>query len=175
MKGHDSTITITTAEYRPCYVDGKKALFHRWIDKEQPIMKINAFCSNNHIDTILDTFHKKGIIPAEADLTLHKDTYGIVEYADGTVAEVAPTLIRFDDDKLSEYAFSRGHEKGRNVTDNHPVDEFICSECGFTTREFSETVIDEDAEDEYCREFYIKYCPQCGAQIVEGNFEKDGF
>lgn len=92
MAAHNNTITITGAEYRPCYVDGKKALFHRWVD-----------CRKIVEPSVLKGGHGGGVIAR---------TFGIVEYADGTVAEVAPSTIRFDDDKLSDYAFSQGHEKG---------------------------------------------------------------
>lgn len=39
------TIEIQNAEYRPCLVDGKKALFHRWAEKQQAILKITNVCS----------------------------------------------------------------------------------------------------------------------------------
>ena len=176
MAAFNNTITITGAEYRPCYVDGKKGLFHRWVDKEQPIIKINNTYGDfnaNHINIILDIYRDKSVLPPEADLKIHKDTFGIVEYSDGTVAEVAPTLIRFADNKLSEYAFcGSGRAQGSNVTDKHPVDEFICSECGFVMRDFSETVIDLDADDEYCREFYFRYCPRCGTKIESEGAKK---
>ena len=61
----------------------------------------------------------------------------------------------------------------KNLTKENPVDEFICSECGFMTDDFSRTEIDEDIddgiwyEDRTRREFEIKYCPNCGAKVVE--------
>ena len=30
MASLDGTLTITNSEYRPCVVDGEKAMFHRW-------------------------------------------------------------------------------------------------------------------------------------------------
>nr|DAW37521.1 MAG TPA: SEA domain [Caudoviricetes sp.] len=30
MASLDGTLTITNSEYRPCVVDRKKAMFHRW-------------------------------------------------------------------------------------------------------------------------------------------------
>lgn len=49
---------------------------------------------------------------------------------------------------------------GKNVTTEHPVDEFICSECGIVFKDFSEYIPEEDVY----REFYFKYCPNCGAK-----------
>ena len=54
---------------------------------------------------------------------------------------------------------------GRNVTDMHPVDEFICSECGLILRDLTETRIDEENEDECYFEFECNYCPNCGAKM----------
>lgn len=54
----------------------------------------------------------------------------------------------------------------KNETENNPVDEFICSECGFMTAGFSEKRIDKDFGDMTYYEFEIKYCPKCGTKVV---------
>ena len=54
---------------------------------------------------------------------------------------------------------------GKNISKNHPVDEFICSECGLIMRDLTEVRIDEDNEDELYYEFEFAYCPNCGAKI----------
>lgn len=85
MAGLDGQITIGTAEYRPCIVTDKKhtqkALFHRWED----------FATTR--DAIL-TYQAPGQI---------RQTFGIVEYEDGTVHRCYPENIRFCDNKLKEY------------------------------------------------------------------------
>ena len=50
---------------------------------------------------------------------------------------------------------------GKNVTTEHPVDEFICSECGIIFKDFSEYIPEEDIY----REFIFKSCPNCGAKM----------
>ena len=55
----------------------------------------------------------------------------------------------------------------KNESNNNPVDEFICSECGFMTEDFSEKRIDEDDGDVTYHEFEFRYCPNCGAKVVE--------
>lgn len=70
---------------RPCIVNDKKALFHRW----------------NEISNVVDASpfiggHPGGII---------KFTRGIIEYEDGTISECNPTEIRFVDRIFNEYCF----------------------------------------------------------------------
>lgn len=60
---------------RPCFVDGKRALFHRWEDKAQVIG-----------ESPLAGGHSAGQLWV---------VVGIVEFEDGTVKEVYPYNIRF--------------------------------------------------------------------------------
>ena len=55
----------------------------------------------------------------------------------------------------------------KNESDNNPVDEFICSECGFMTEDFSEKRVDMDDGEVTYHEFEFRYCPNCGAKVVE--------
>lgn len=50
---------------------------------------------------------------------------------------------------------------GKNITEMHPSDEFVCSECGIDITDFCRYDPEEDATYEY--EF--KYCPNCGAKM----------
>lgn len=67
-------------EYRPCYVNGRKALFHRWVNTANPAAP-------------------KGVDPNDGKVKFfqHRSTTGLVEYADGTLARVWPQDIRFAD------------------------------------------------------------------------------
>lgn len=55
----------------------------------------------------------------------------------------------------------------KNLSEYNPVDEFICSECGFAMVDFCRMEIDEEEGDKTYHEFEIKYCPNCGAKVVE--------
>ena len=55
----------------------------------------------------------------------------------------------------------------KNLTENNPVDEFICSNCGFMMEDFIEKWIDEDDGDVTYHEFEIQYCPNCGAKVED--------
>lgn len=65
--------------------------------------------------------------------------------------------------------YNAGYRKEKtckNVTENHPVDEFICSKCGLILQDYCKKRLDDDG-DEYFFEFEIKYCPNCGAKVVD--------
>ena len=65
-------VTIKSAEYRPCLVNGEDALFHKWATKDEAIF---------HFD----------------DVEKISMNCGIVEYRDGTIKEVRPESIQFLD------------------------------------------------------------------------------
>ena len=56
---------------------------------------------------------------------------------------------------------------GKNITKRHPVDEFICSECGIVLVDYERLEIDEDDGDENCYEYEFRFCPNCGAKMDE--------
>lgn len=71
-----NSIVIKT-EKRPCYIEGKRAIFHRWSERAAAINESPMIGG-----------HPGGFI---------KWTAGIVEFEDGTVKEVDPEKIRFAD------------------------------------------------------------------------------
>ena len=54
-----------------------------------------------------------------------------------------------------------------NISELHPVDEFMCSKCGLHLEGWTRVEYDEDTEDTTYHEYELKYCPGCGRQIVE--------
>ena len=73
---------------RPCFVNGQKAMFHCWRHASQVISPSPLFGG-----------HPGGVV---------SETYGIVEYEDGSIAAyVEPGSIRFaDGGGFDEIAFS---------------------------------------------------------------------
>lgn len=66
-------------EYRPCYVNGRKALFHRWSNMARPQLP-----RGQEPDDSARYFQFRG-------------TYGVVEFEDGMVETVWPRDIQFAD------------------------------------------------------------------------------
>ena len=94
----------------------------------------------------------------------HKDASYLSEEVERL--EDAGRELQFHHDVV-EMLEALGNEKNEcdNTTKMHPVDEFICSECGAIFRDCSLTVIDEETEDERCLEFEFSYCPRCGKKV----------
>lgn len=55
----------------------------------------------------------------------------------------------------------------KNISEMHPVDGFACSECGISLVDYVEERVDEEEYDTTYHEYEIKYCPNCGAKVVE--------
>ena len=85
MASINNTVILQTIEYRPCEVNGKKALFHKW----------NTFCG------VIEPSPMIGGAPGGQI----QYTMGLVEFADGTIKEVGPASIHFLDNKIAEYRF----------------------------------------------------------------------
>ena len=66
-------------ELRPCLVNGRRALFHRWADSARPVVP-------------------RGLEEIDAETRYQCwNVHGIVEYEDGTVQRVWPSEIQFVD------------------------------------------------------------------------------
>ena len=77
MPEYKKPIISLIAERRPCYVDGKKAMFHTWEYRCEIVSP-----------SIMVGGHNGGV---------QSWVFGIVEFEDGTVALVLPEKIRFAD------------------------------------------------------------------------------
>jgi hypothetical protein len=86
-------------ERRPCFVDcndgEKKAFCHKWIEEDKPIVKCNTFHPHEEYKKIRKDIFETAIYPS-VDIFTIKETLGLVEYEDGTMAKIEPTRIRFD-------------------------------------------------------------------------------
>lgn len=102
MGALDGTITMTYNEYRPCEVDGKKALFHRWAKTDKPVAKVNCVLDEGQANKLKDWLHRKTfdeMVDSRVEITHRLCTVAIVEFEDGTVADVFPTQVRFLDSR----------------------------------------------------------------------------
>lgn len=75
---------------RPCLVNGKKALFHKWIESKY-FVEPSPLVGGTIGGQICNNF-------------------AIVEYSDGSVSVCNPEDIKFLDDVFSEYSFREVEE-----------------------------------------------------------------
>lgn len=86
MASCDITIRCET---RPCYVDGRKAMWHKWVDVSEIVPPSIAIGG-----------HGGGVV---------RDTLALVEYEDGDVAKVYAEKVKFaDHGAFRETAWEKG-------------------------------------------------------------------
>ena len=90
-------LTMDELQARPCEVDGVPALFHRWADEDETLLKLDALRNLGDAASIYNEYKRFGIIGPEFSVEVIRKTYALVEYQDGTVHMVAPELVTFTD------------------------------------------------------------------------------
>jgi hypothetical protein len=88
---------------RPCIVDGRRALFHRWIEKITPIVKISMALPQKELsERIKAAKESYPYLPYYTEVIAQKETLAIVELEGGEIREVKPSEVRFRDMKVEE-------------------------------------------------------------------------
>lgn len=100
--------------------------------------------------------------------------YFMGDIAEEVAQEAYKKLIdKSEYDKLME--LKNEHQHGYNATNMNPVDEFICSVCGFGCIDYLEIGLDNDSDDiQWYRGCEFYYCPHCGAKIDKSAKRNDG-
>lgn len=57
--------------------------------------------------------------------------------------------------------------RGKNITENNPADEFLCSKCGIIIQDWSMVEMDWDVGELTNHEYVFRFCPNCGADMRE--------
>ena len=94
---------IIYEDYRTCEVNGRKAVFHRWIDIDSYLFKLDMVMKPDHIKKLVDKFETTHIVPAGTHTEKIHEVVGLVEYEDGSMDKVEPKTIIFTDNKFKDY------------------------------------------------------------------------
>lgn len=94
------------ASLRPCVVNGEKALFHKWVEKEDVILKLDGLQTPEEVRLIRKEFSRTGCISPYFTTEKIKSVCAVVEYEGGRVGEAKPSDVRFLDNRHSEYDFT---------------------------------------------------------------------
>ena len=84
---------------RPCRVDGKLAIFHKWVTEDKGFLHLQHFVKRDDpgVEKALRDFHERHLIPASCSLEKLAKTCALIEWADGTVGTVSLELVKFID------------------------------------------------------------------------------
>lgn len=98
--GTPNVVISQENEYRPCYVNGCRALFHRWVNTANPALPKGVELGDE-----------------KARFFQHRSTAGLVEYVDGTMARVWPQEIRFADSaaRFREYDWETDEKRNEEA------------------------------------------------------------
>ena len=93
-----------SGEYRPCTVYGVKCMFHRWIEEEKLILKIESCIRrrSEYLEVALRDYNENCIVGPGMSTEKVKQTFALVEFANGQVEKVDPTVVIFDKEKKVE-------------------------------------------------------------------------
>ena len=82
---------------RPCTVNDRPALFHRWIEEDRAILKHNKsfLYTTDDLHYRERYFIEKGVCLPECAFEVVSETLALVEYQNGVVAKVKPEQVRF--------------------------------------------------------------------------------
>lgn len=84
---------------RPCLVYGKPAMFHRWVDEDRALLKVDRFMRPEDRDRVFQMFQETGVADCVSTIEKLRTCLALVEYPDGTVSKVKPEAVRFLDRK----------------------------------------------------------------------------
>lgn len=87
------------ANIRPCLADGKPAVFHRWVEDDQSLLKINIFVREKEQARLYQDYKNRGFVPTGCSVEVLRAVSALVEYPDGSTGKVKPELIQFLDRK----------------------------------------------------------------------------
>ncbi len=98
MRTLNNLLNIKSTKYRPCLVyREREALFHRWVEEDDIIVKLNTQIQYDMRKNLVRDIMKTNIYPHYADPVVVKRIVGLIEYRDGTIDMVEPKDIRFLD------------------------------------------------------------------------------
>ena len=80
---------------RPCEVEGRPALFHRWVEEDRALLRAEALVPARDVVKMHNRFRADGVVLPGCGIDVIRETFALVEYRDGTVAKVKPELVRF--------------------------------------------------------------------------------
>lgn len=87
-------------QLRPCDVDGRTALFHRFVDDDRALLRINMICKQTEQELLVRQFREDGVYNADfCSIEIIRTTSALVEFTDGSLCKVDPAMVTFLDNE----------------------------------------------------------------------------
>lgn len=99
---HRQAVQASTRPTRPCEVNGKPAIFHRWVENDRVIIQINSLCRPGEVKEYIHRYRSECVIPPTCSSDVLRETFALVEYDDGSVCKVEPERVKFTDRRPKE-------------------------------------------------------------------------
>lgn len=88
------------AVMRPCLVDSDPAVFHRYVEADQALLRINVFCKPAEQAALVRRFRDEGVYDqTSCSVEVVRNVAALVEYPDGSMGRVDPVKLTFLDGK----------------------------------------------------------------------------
>jgi hypothetical protein len=86
---------VKVMERRPCWVNGRKGMFHRYIDKTDTVFINDLNIKPDEAEIAKEYFDNIKIVPNGFRVDKIVTTYALIEFEDGHMEEIPPTTITF--------------------------------------------------------------------------------
>lgn len=86
---------------RPCEVDGRPCLFHRFVEEDRLLLKVDAFTKSDHAALMEHRrrAYREGLITPGYSTEILRETRALIEWPDGHLSTVALDRVAFTDRK----------------------------------------------------------------------------
>lgn len=84
---------------RPCEVDGKVCRFHRFVEEDRLLLKVDAFTKPDLGDAIRRRAYETGVVDPSCSTEVMRSTRALIEWPDGSLSTVAVERVTFLDRK----------------------------------------------------------------------------
>lgn len=97
-------------ERRPCYVKGRKGIFHQWFEKTDVIIvpERSTLVNYGKAEEAKRHYKNTGVIPNGFTSEQVTNTYALIEFEDGHIEEIPPVTITFlNTGEFKDYDWTR--------------------------------------------------------------------
>lgn len=85
--------------FRPCEVDGKVCRFHRFVEEDRLLLKVNTFIRSDDAKFQRRRAYEEGIVDSSCSTEVLRETRALIEWPDGSMSTVAVERVTFLDRK----------------------------------------------------------------------------